>query len=423
MNRIFIIAVFLGIGFSAYSQFTIIPTGTTTGITDLVKQGDTIIISGKNNFFAKSYDFGNTLITLSPPGPSGYTNFDFQIKNNSYYILSVEGFPYDHNYILKSIDFGVTWQPLYDTIGLFSTMSIIDSTCGIIGGGYGAYALTQGTDSIWLLDSLYSTILATESYDDSTILMLSLGSFAYMSDNRGLTWNWISGIPTNTYEDIQFINRDTIYVISHQGSGNPQSFFTYSFTGGLSWNTITLQPNPSDTTNYGTYFDTRIYDFYFNTPNHGYIVGYNYDLNESVIFETNDYGQNWTVFHTGFTDAFYSLLFIDDSTAFVGGANGLLLKWNPLLPLQPVGILENRPLGVSFGIYPNPSNDHISVDFSSNHIIDELYITNVIGCKIISMENVTDKLTISTTDLQNGIYFISARSGSLLSTKKLIIQH
>jgi hypothetical protein len=302
-------------------------------------------------------------------------------------------------------------------------MSIIDSSSGVIGGCFGAYALAQGSDTLWLLDSLYSTILVTESYGDSTIIMLSFGAFAYISDNRGLTWSWVSGIPTSIYEDIQFINRDTIYTISHQGSGNPESYFSYSFNGGLSWNTITLQPNIDDTTNYGTYFDTRIYSFYFDTSNHGFIVGFNYDLNESVIFETNDYGQNWTVFHTGFNEIFYSLLYVNDSTAFIGGSNGLLLKWNPSLPLNPVGITENVSSDISFYLFPNPANDLVTIKYLAKNKNAFIVISNILGEEIVTVKSTSQNTIIPIGNLSDGVYFVSIRNKNQTSSKKLIIQH
>jgi|GEM_PF-1908597 len=416
----------MGIGFSAYSQFTVVPTGASTEIWDIILHSDTIVISGRNNFFAKSFDMGNSVIPYSSPGISGGYNFDLQIRGNNYYILSGIGFPTYQYQVLKSSDYGNNWQVLFDTSGAaFYTFSMIDTTWGAIAGTFGNYAYANGSDTSWILDTLFGSTslhsLASGFYGDSTMLFLTVDGMAISTTDRGQNWYWGYGMNA-THEEIQFLTKDTVYSISHESSGTT-SYFSKSINGGHNFSTISLGPNAGDSTYYGTYFDTDVKDFWFVTSAHGFIVGYNYDLNESVIFETNDYGQNWTVFHTGFTDAFYSLLFVNDSTAFIGGANGLLLKWNPSIPLQPVGIIENYLPSLSFQVYPNPTDEEITVMMPKNIEAVEIFILNTLGEKIFSFRNVSNNITISTTEFPNGVYFITLRNGDLVSSRKLVIQH
>src|SRR5690606_15721306 len=112
-----------------------------------------------------------------------YTIIDFQIKSNSYYVMSIQGAPYLHNYVLKSVDFGETWIELYDTVGLFYTFTMVDTAFGIMGGTSGGYAMTEGNDTSWAMDSLYSLLGASAYYDDSTLIILPIHGMSSFRTN------------------------------------------------------------------------------------------------------------------------------------------------------------------------------------------------------------------------------------------------
>ncbi|MFN3917628.1 MAG: T9SS type A sorting domain-containing protein [Flavobacteriales bacterium] len=425
MKTAMLIMVFLGVSLSARSQFTVIPTGTSAYIRDLDLHNDTIVISGQKdnsipgstNYFAKSYDYGNSLVPFIPPGPYTYYNYNFQVVQNTYYILSIQSNPYEHNLVLKSTDFGNSWNILYDTAGLFLTLTMLDTTFGIMTGTFGAYAMTQGSDTNWLMqDSLYSSITASAIYGDSTVLMMTLGGVAYLSEDRGQNWNWITGI-SDIFRKIQFINEDTIYAISQKGSN--KSYFYYSFDGGYSWswNTVGGYNSVGWTSYYGL-----MYDMYFDSPQHGYLVGDLYGT--SIIAETNDYGQSWTPWVAPFNSKFLSILNVNDSIAFIGGSNGLLLKWDKTIPLSSVLSIddisssENQTL-----IFPNPANEYFTVQLSKKSFSSEITITNIMG-EIVLQEGISGySATIPISEYPNGVYIITVTENNQKIVRKLIIQH
>lgn len=423
MKTRLIILVIMGVSLSARSQFTIIPTGTNADITGLVLHNDTIIITGRefsvpgsSNFFAKTSDLGNSLLAFIPPGLAGYRNFDFQVVQNTYYVLSIQSNPYEHNKVLKSSDFGNSWIELYDTAGLFMTLTMLDTTFGIMTGTFGAYAITQGSDANWMMqDSLYSSITASAIYGDSTILMMTIGGVAYLSEDRGQNWNWVTGI-SNIFRKIQYINEDTIYAISQQGSN--KSYFYYSFNGGYNWSWTTVgHHNPSSTTSYYG----LMYDMHFDTPQHGYLVGNLYGT--SIISETNDYGQTWTPWVIPYNNKLLSLLNINDSIAFIGGSNGLLLKWDKTIPLTNVLGIEDAHIDSNFSIYPNPANENITIQMSENPDGAIIIITNTMG-QTVYRKNVTgNSATISLSEFLNGIYFVEVQTGNQRAVKKVIVEH
>lgn len=422
MKTLMTIIVFLGVSLSARSQFTIIPTGTNAYIRDLILHNDTIVISGQKdnstigntNYFAKSFDYGNSIIPLTPPGPYGYYNYNFQIVQNTYYILSIQSNPYEHNKVLKSSDFGNSWIELYDTAGYFLTLTMLDTTFGIMTGTFGAYAMTQGSDTNWMMqDSLYSSITASAIYGDSTVLMMTLGGVAYLSEDRGQNWNWITGI-SNIFRKIQFINKDTIYAISQKGSN--KSYFYYSFNGGYTWNWNTVGQS-SPTSYYGL-----MYDMYFDSPQHGYLVGDLYGT--SIIAETNDYGQSWTPWVAPFNSKFLSILNVNDSITFIGGSNGLLLKWDKTIPLTSVLSIDDiSSSGNQTLIFPNPANEYFTVQLSEKSFSSEITITNIMG-EIVLQEGInSNSATIPISEYPSGVYIITVTENNQKIVRKLIIQH
>ncbi len=416
----------LGTGLWARSQFIVIPTNTTTAIVEIVQDHDTIAISGVYDYFAKSYDYGETLVDLPTPGITDAANTNFQIADGAYYISSGTGVPEWHFQILKSTTFGASWQTLYDTTGIsFHTFIMADSTWGLMAGLFGQYAHCDGNDTMWTTELLFGTqalnALASASYGDSSMIVMTMDGAAIYTNDRAQSWNW--GYCSNQItEDVQYITEDTIYSISHYNNGTIAEF-TYSVDGGQHFMNIELGPNPGDSTYYGTYFDTRIYDMHFNTPEHGYIVGYNYDIDDGVIFETFDAGLNWIVYGTGYDEVLSALLYINDTLAFIGGTNGLLLKWNPSIPLSPVGIEEIDSNAQPFAIYPNPCNESTIVKFKTPNVGDHIEICNALGEVVFTEIARSGHLTISTSNLPDGIYYITVHNKNYSSSNKLIVQH
>ena len=76
-------------------------------------------------------------------------------------------------------------------------------------------------------------------------------------------------------------------------------------------------------------------------------------------------------------------------------------------------------------VYPNPSNGNVYVEFlNQNETIVNLQITDVVG-KEIRQENLSasqGKINIDMSNLNSGVYFITAKTASGISTQKIILQ-
>ena len=82
-----------------------------------------------------------------------------------------------------------------------------------------------------------------------------------------------------------------------------------------------------------------------------------------------------------------------------------------------VGINESLSVE-TFNIYPNPATNLVTLQFSvaENYKIS---VTNVLGKEVFS-QNITDsRIQLNISDWSNGVYFITAQSGSRIFTQKL----
>ncbi len=73
----------------------------------------------------------------------------------------------------------------------------------------------------------------------------------------------------------------------------------------------------------------------------------------------------------------------------------------------------------SFKVYPNPANDIISIA-SNNSVIDSIEIFDILGKKVFSNNEATDKINVS--NLRSGVYIMNINAEGRKFAKKLIIE-
>ncbi len=91
------------------------------------------------------------------------------------------------------------------------------------------------------------------------------------------------------------------------------------------------------------------------------------------------------------------------------------------------GISENS-FASSINLFPNPANDHLTIDLGSKNKEVEVTITDITG-KIIYSTTASDpdsyweqKLEVNTEDFAAGIYVVKIQSAGFIGMKKLIIK-
>jgi hypothetical protein len=89
---------------------------------------------------------------------------------------------------------------------------------------------------------------------------------------------------------------------------------------------------------------------------------------------------------------------------------------------DPATVTNNVPTGIGItelivDLFPNPFNDVLHVNAAS--VIESVEITNLSGKVLIRQSGSDNTVTVSVSELDQGIYFISVRSADKLSVQKL----
>lgn len=176
---------------------------------------------------------------------------------------------------------------------------------------------------------------------------------------------------------------------------------------------------------------------------------------ELIVLVSNDCGTSWTqkFYRTGNALASgptQTILFIPDSTQWktasidlssysssdhvdikivnvTDGGNALYIDSLKLgdfdfntLPSSVVGLEVQKAL-----LFPNPTQNQLTLKLgdANSQNISEVDVTDFVGKKILELKNLnTPEMTINTSQLSNGLYLLSVKSGNTYSQLKFIKQ-
>lgn len=109
---------------------------------------------------------------------------------------------------------------------------------------------------------------------------------------------------------------------------------------------------------------------------------------------------------------------------YLGSSNKSLFK----ISNANIGILESNKPQLLFLVYPNPAKDKLTIKLDASSVTNTEEITKVVLTTILG-ENVGsdevengEQITINTSHLANGIYFITLKNNNTTSTQKIIIE-
>lgn len=89
-----------------------------------------------------------------------------------------------------------------------------------------------------------------------------------------------------------------------------------------------------------------------------------------------------------------------------------------------LGVNENVLIPNSFSIYPNPSNDLLTVQSSTKQDNFVIKIYDMLGEEVINEKVTTPQFTVNTGCLSTGIYLLNLYNDKqLLSARKIVVQH
>jgi len=404
MKKLLFIILFLPV--SSFCQIEVINTGVTSNIQGFTKIGNTIIVRGWNNFAIRSDNFFDTYTTIPLPTNPTWSNRIKYVGNKLYIQSTTPSNSSTQLYV--SNDTGLTWNMLIDTtFFLARDFTFFDSLNGIIIGGFYKQLITTDGGINWVLQpSVFNFVTDLKSNFDS-IAVVTLFQYCSYSKDKGQTW-LNNGIGNNANPmDLQIVSKDTFYISGTDPTG--QDYLAYSFDGNT---TLTTEYNIQS-------IDKTLKGISVISANEIYLVGEDFPSNllNGTIFETNDTGKTYKIYHTNINSSFNSILFLNDSIALISGTNGILLKWNK--NSFATEIYNINKLNSEFTIYPNPTIHTQTISFRNLNQYEHLKI-RLIDSKGKVVKNVYDakvqlpnfSIDINLGGLPSGIYFYQIQIGN-----------
>ncbi|MCX6295372.1 MAG: T9SS type A sorting domain-containing protein [Bacteroidetes bacterium] len=162
------------------------------------------------------------------------------------------------------------------------------------------------------------------------------------------------------------------------------------------------------------FFSMLKYDFsWINATTFGFS---NHDIGYSIE-STKDHG----FIICGYTNSFNNFLgdiylIKTDTLGFATSVDNIVLTG-----IEKEEISKNS----EFTIYPNPASDNVNISMKSTLTSkpSNIIITDILGKEIKSFDIENNSISINTTDLADGMYYLTIRNKKNSSIQKLVIHH
>src|SRR5690554_434363 len=431
---------------------------------DTATFGDIELIGtgGFNVFVAKLNASGNFVWAISTEKPSGWG-----ISNTKGYGISVDsqGNSYVTGSVLGSVNFGTipvintvsdynAFFSKLDTIGNFLWASI---SIGNIGDTIGKDISVDSQGNSYVVGDFENTVtfgsaeLESAVYNRSDVFITKLdtnGNFVWAKsvlgsnqnhdygnsisvDNQGNTYITGSFRETATFGTISLTSYGAadIFVAKLDASGN----FNWAVQAGGNGND---SGSSIDIDNQGKCYLTG--RFAAGTATFGNFTFTSGELNNAFITKVDATNGNfdWVTsigdpgsyqnmgFGISSDDQGYSYIvgYFGGSIATFGNiqVNGTLSELNIFiakLNKDTLSVVENSD--VTLQIYPNPANDQITINSTSNNQIGQVEIYNLLGAKVDEVAVNNHEAVIDVSTLKAGTYFLKIYADSGVSTKKI----
>lgn len=357
--------------------------------------------------------------------------------------------------IYKTTDAGDTWTIVWDSTANWTGIEVIhfESTMiGYAGNNNGEFMKTTDGGVHWTftdidMNSDQGGIRSLEFYDADNAALITAWNGVYISSDAGETWTQASTNYIGSH-DLCYADATTLFAcggeqnIYKSTDGGDTWTFSYQGTQGSSSQWVNLgvdfydADNGAVTSEEGEVFMTTDGGdtWTLNTipGQNGLMNGINMLSTSNIyvcatpgeVFQTTDSGDNWNSEYYDFQPSFYKIIFTSDGTGFVcgsGSTGGTILKKLPEAVGIEVQILAN------WTMYPNPSNNKLTVKFDANDDGNStISVIDPLGKIVLSEDFVSlvgmNKITLDLSKLAEGNYILSInKNGILVKTDKLQI--
>jgi len=378
----------------------------------------------------KTIDGGANWDTLwkdkTPENNSTLTSVFFTDANTGY-VAGYDPMGGHHGIILKTIDGGLTWDSLELDVYYLNSVFFTDINTGYLAGSVSYFNSTDGRSYNGIIlktidggltwDPLELDVTYLNSvFFTNTVTGYAVGSKSYHNSKGGISYDGIilktidGGVNWDpvcldggNFSSIYFPDANTGYVID--GS---TMFKTVDV--GATWTNLLLY-------DYSTNSYYYLNSLYFTNANTGYAVG-----RSGTIIKTIDGGITWTKLSSGTTNNLFSIFFSDYNTGYAVGGRGTILKTTNGGGFPTA--IENVSQESTFTVYPNPATNKISIATKSNLQGETTICIYNINGAILQQEKFQSQnlIEMNVSAMAKGIYLLQIQTKAGVENKKLLVQ-
>lgn len=327
------------------------------------------------------------------------------LSKGSFFMSSSTGFIAGENamsgngFILKTTNGGATWVEGAPFPERLEDIKFVSATVGYAVGRNDYAVRTNDGGSSWIDvsantgDHIMGVHFTTPS---NGYIAGRAGNIAHSSDS-GNTWvNQTSNTPEDL-EAIWFINDSTGWAVGKAGA------IVFTNDWGITWN-VQNSNTPED-----------LFDVEFVNDTMGWVVG-----TAGTVMKTIDAGVTWTAETSGTPEDILSITMINEQLGWFCGKAGVIFVYGIAPPPPPNGVEENNSL-LNVTVSPNPFTEEMVI-YLSDAKPYSLILTDLSGKTVKTWESQNaNKFTVSTEDLESGIYFLTVTDeNNMHQTIKLI---
>ena len=301
---------------NSQAQWTQMVSGTTYALYDInFPTHDTGYAVGYYGAILKSTDAGITWTTLVSNTYSDLQGVEF-LNANTGFVVGDSG-------IIKTTDGGITWNQISIPVASsLKDIEFINAQTGFCVGNNGTILKTTDGGNTWIIipppSGQINFNCVNFPTDSIGYIVSGPANWEFKKTiDGGNTWSNIPINPNNNYsvlEAIFFTDANTGYL----GGWYFPAFYKTT-DGGNNWVDKNIPDSVGNLVN--------PYSIYFTSSAIGYAVGFN---NAVGIIKTSDAGNTWSVQNAGVSlnEIFYAVHFTNDTTGYIVGTNGIILKNN-----------------------------------------------------------------------------------------------
>ena len=333
-----------------------------------------------------------------------------------YFLNAQTGYSLASDSLVKTTNGGVNWS--LSGNGVFpnglGSIYFFDESTGFVGDGLGKVFRTTNGGLNWSMQTLnttteYNSVGSIQFLDSQTGYLFnshtqSCGlcpptyTTVFKTANAGINWISVSSLSNIYFNRMKFISSTLAFAVAVDG--------VYKFTG--TWTKILNLPK-----------STNALDIV--PPSTITVQGY----------RSTDLGLNWIAQDQQAEDI-YDMCFVNQSTGFIVGYNGAILKTTNggVSITEVINLSNNIPDNYSLSQnYPNPFNPSTIINYqlTINSFVS-LKVFDLLGKEVTQLVNEKQNAGSYAVDfnspefsLPSGIYFYTLSAGEFKETKKMVL--